>query len=364
MTISAYTGLPGHGKSYGVVENVISTALEKGRNVFTNIPMNTDVCQKRFRNEVKSFKIQDIIDNSNWWNDTFIAGSIIIIDELWRLWPAGLNAKNVRDSDKSFLAEHRHLVGICGNSTEVVFVTQDLSQIASFARSLVETTYRVTKLSRIGAEKRFRLDVYFGPITGATPPISKRDKQIHGKFKKSTYELYKSHTKSETGLAGNEERVDNRFNLLSGKLFYFIMAVIASLAYFAYAGSSEVSTYFGQSKAIDNKPINPSSITQKRTQIKEPVFRFLSDADQIFITFNNGTWPDIEYQYQVVFDDYSADFNYSDFQLLGYGLTPINKCMVKIKGPDFNGFAMCKRSGENDSWFEKAVSSGNSIALN
>lgn len=364
MTISAYTGLPGHGKSYGVVENVIAEALKKGRNVFTNIPMNRDVCLNRFNNEVNPFDIQDIIDNPNWWDDIFIAGSIIVLDELWRLWPSGLNAKNVRESDKSFLAEHRHLVGECGNSTEIVFVTQDLSQIASFARSLVETTYRVTKQSRLGADNRFRLDIYFGPVTGVSPPKSKRDKEIHGKFKKSTYELYKSHTKSETGLAGDESRIDNRFSLFSGKLFYIISVIIFSLAYFVYTGSAEVSAYFGRSKPVETKPIGSNTPTPKNIQVKEPVFRFLSDADQIFIIFNNGTWPDIEYQYRVVFDDYSSDFSYSDFQLLGYGLTPINKCMVKIKGPDFNGFAMCKRGDDKENWFEKAVSTEDSIALN
>ena len=111
MSISAYTGLPGHGKSYGVVDNVIRPALEKKRTVYTNIPMISDECLKRFKMTVVQFDTKDIIDNPNWWSDTFEAGSIIVIDECWRLWPSGLNASKARETDKSFLAEHRHLVG-------------------------------------------------------------------------------------------------------------------------------------------------------------------------------------------------------------------------------------------------------------
>jgi len=38
MAIDAYTGMPGHGKSYGVVEHVIIPSLKQGRHVVTNTP--------------------------------------------------------------------------------------------------------------------------------------------------------------------------------------------------------------------------------------------------------------------------------------------------------------------------------------
>ena len=43
--ITAYVGLPGSGKSYGVCEQVILPALAKGRPVFTNIPFDTNLCK-------------------------------------------------------------------------------------------------------------------------------------------------------------------------------------------------------------------------------------------------------------------------------------------------------------------------------
>ena len=47
MSITAYTGLPGSGKTYGVVQHVIVPALQAGRRVVTNIPMRADVVASR-----------------------------------------------------------------------------------------------------------------------------------------------------------------------------------------------------------------------------------------------------------------------------------------------------------------------------
>jgi zona occludens toxin len=363
MTIAAYTGLPGHGKSYGVVENVIKSALEKKREVFTNIPMNSDECLKRFGMTVTQFKTDDIIENPNWWSEVFNPGAVIVIDELWRLWPSGLNAKNVRDEDKAFLAEHRHLVGENGQSTEVIFVTQDLSQIANFARSLVETTFRVTKLSKVGMDNRFRVDVYFGPVTGASPPVSKRDREIHGKFKKETYALYKSHTKSVTGEAGNENRIDRRYNALGGfgiKLGAFVV-VIALVA--CYYGFKNLANYYGFSnpkpEQTAEKRNKQNHLQQIPPQPKKEIFQFLAKAEGFYINFNNGHFPNVDYRFKVVFDDMEATFTVADLARMEYSLAPINKCMVKVEGPDWKGFAMCQRNEIKKGWVESIVTESN-----
>lgn len=365
MTIAAYTGLPGHGKSYGVVENVIKPALKDKREVFTNIPMQSEECIKQFGMTVTPFRTEDIIENPNWWSEVFSPGAVIVIDELWRLWPSGLNAKNVRDQDKAFLAEHRHLVGENGCSTEIVFVTQDLSQVANFARSLVETTFRVTKLSKVGMNKRFRVDVYFGPVTGVSPPISKRDREIHGSFKKSTYSLYQSHTKSVTGEAGNEARIDNRFNALGGlKIKLGVAAFLGCLVVLYFSVGSLSAYYGGDVEDLDaNEQADPVSTHHKRPQEviattpRKPSVEFLARADSISISFNNGRYPRIEYQFQVEFDDMKAVLTSTELARLQYALTPINQCLVKIEGADWIGFAMCKPDERKQGWIEGMVTS-------
>ncbi|MBL4794775.1 MAG: hypothetical protein JKY24_04555 [Pseudomonadales bacterium] len=361
MTISAYTGLPGHGKSYGVVENVIKKALIDKREVFTNIPMNRDVCLSRFNMSVVQFDTQDIVDNPNWWSEVFIPGSIIVIDEIWRLWPSGLNAKNVRLEDKSFLAEHRHLVGTNGLSTEIVFVTQDLAQVANFARSLVETTFRVTKQSKLGLDNRYRVDVYYGPVTGPNPPISKRDRELHGKFKKDTYQLYISHTKSIDGASGDESRTDKRFNVLGGMSVKLGLIAVTLCFFLAYSGMQKLRSSYGNNDPAlkqTNTTVDVQSVVIKSEH--KPVFSFLSKADTIYISYNNGVFPRIEYKFKVIQDGTESDLTARQLAALDYVLIPINQCLVRITGPDFNGVTMCKSADENRGWVSKIVTGSSS----
>lgn len=376
MTISAYTGLPGHGKSYGVVENAIVPALQQKRKVVTNIPMNADVCIERFGMAPVQFDIQDVIDNPRWWADAELEGALVVLDEVWRLWPSGLKANAVRQQDKEFLAEHRHLVGEDGRATEIVLVTQDLSQVAQFARCLVENTFRVVKLTKVGLNTNFRVDVYFGPVTGHAPPISKRDREIHGRFKKEIYALYQSHTKSKTGGAGNEKRVDQRFNILKGGSVKVGIALFFLLSWAVYAGAKSLSASYGQSEttapepaklqqAGSGEPDDQPDILQQQASTGETVpaqakpkpkaFEFLSKAEIVLIVWNNGHFPNIEYRYKVVFKDHEATFSTAELATLDYELQPVNDCMVKIKGPDYEGFAMCPKTYEKPSWFKHAI---------
>lgn len=153
MSIVAYTGLPGAGKSYGVVENVILPSLRKGRTVYTNIPMNYDELQKdkTIKGNLVTFRNEDVTET---WLDELPAGIIFVLDEAWRVYPAGVRADKMPESYKSFLAEHRHKVDENGNSNEIIFVTQDLSQLASFVRKLIEETFIVKKMSAFGKRGR------------------------------------------------------------------------------------------------------------------------------------------------------------------------------------------------------------------
>ena len=216
MAIDAYTGLPRSGKSYSVVKNVILPSLREGRHVYTNIPL-TEKLKDEFPGQVHQL-------DAKWFSDpnlvdTFPNGAVVILDELWRRWPSGLKANNVNFKDKEFLAEHGHLVDENGNTTRVVLVSQDLSQIAAFARDLVSVTYRSTKLDAVGAESRFRVDIYQGAVTGQRPPKSQLLRSTYDKYESQFYDYYKSSTKSMTGEVGDESRADKRSNIWTSKAF-------------------------------------------------------------------------------------------------------------------------------------------------
>lgn len=214
MSIYAYTGLPGSGKSYNVVDKQILPALREGRTVVTNLPMNEAVVREAIPNaDLRRFDIEAVRQNPALLEEVVPSGAVWVADELWKLWPAGQKTDKIPDVWKSFLAEHRHKVGVDGRSTQIVLVTQDLSQIAKFARDLVEQTFHHTKLSFIGADKSFQVVVYQGAVTGAVPPESRKIVSSLGKYRKEVFPFYTSHTMSQTGSAGDESNVDQRGNV-------------------------------------------------------------------------------------------------------------------------------------------------------
>jgi len=48
MPLSLYYGNPKHGKTYGVVENVVIPALQEGRRIETNIPLQLDAIRETY----------------------------------------------------------------------------------------------------------------------------------------------------------------------------------------------------------------------------------------------------------------------------------------------------------------------------
>jgi zona occludens toxin len=359
MAISAYVGLQGHGKSYGVVEHVIIPALKAKRVVFTNIPMNQELLQEDFGLTVHYFTIDDIKNNENWFEDVFIAGAIWVCDELWRLWPQGLRSTSANEKHLAFIAEHRHMVGDDGMSSEIIYVTQDLGLCSSFCRTTVETTYRTEKLVKVGATKKFRIDVYFGCVTGQAPPKSKLDRQIYGRFKKDIYKYYKSHTKSVNGVVGDETKTDNRSNVLSGMTWKIAPVILIVIGYFAYSSFTDVAQAYGQVEKVEpevSPVVSPKTSVASVNDVsldKPPVVpSFLSKASAIIIETSTSTYNGAVFRFRIEVDSSYSIMTIPDLMSLDYEVRPINECLVKIKGFDFNGYAMCKNDNDK-SWAEE-----------
>ena len=207
MSIVAYTGLPGSGKSCGVVENVILPALGAGRHIITNIPLKIGRLTDDYpQGRITTFTNKQAEDDPEFFSlDGHPGGVIWVIDEAWRFWKSGMKSVNLPEVQKEFFTEHRHMVGEDGRTNEIVLVTQDLQQLCAFVRGLVEETYRAVKLTAIGQKNRYRVDVHQGAVTGQKP--GKPMRQLYGKYKPEIYQYYKSHTRNKTDFAaGMEER--------------------------------------------------------------------------------------------------------------------------------------------------------------
>lgn len=236
MSIIAFSGLPGSGKSYGVVENVILPALEAGRTVITNIPLRVGYLSEDYPDgKIVPFDLRAVENDDEFWNhERHKAGAIWVIDEAWRRWKSGQKSTAIPQHEKEFFTEHRHFVGDDGRTTEIVLVTQDLNQICAFVRDLVEETYRASKLTQFGQRNRYRVDVYAGAAKGQNP--GKPLRQLFGKYKPEIYRYYKSHTRNKTDFAsGMEEAADDRGNVLKSPMIRYGMPLaLVAMVYFAY----------------------------------------------------------------------------------------------------------------------------------
>jgi len=224
MAISGFTGLPGSGKSYGVVANVILPALRMGRHVVTNIPLVLEELYKQFPlARITQFQSQDVV-SPEWWIENVPPGAVAVIDECWKFWPAGKRQNDYKPVELSFFAEHRHRVDdATKKTTEIVLVTQDLSQISNCVRALVDSTSICVKMGHLGANRKYRVDIYSGAVTGAKGPKGRRINTMIGSYKKEIYCFYRSATQSES--VGDELKVDDRGTIWKHPVVRYVLPV-------------------------------------------------------------------------------------------------------------------------------------------
>lgn len=261
MAIDAYVGLPGHGKSYGVVEHVIIPSLKQGRHVVTNIPLNIDLLLSDFGGTVQQlpddwFELEDLSEYAT-------PGCVLILDELWRRWPSGMLTNQASIEDKSLLAEHRHRVDKQNRSMRIVLVTQDLAQIANWARMLVESTFRVSKKSK----KFYVVSIYNGAVTGVRPPKTALLRQTSGRFKKEVYEYYSSATQSETGAVGDESTADGRSSILRSWGLWSLIAIVLIGTPIAFSG---IKSFFSSPALEQKSSIQHSQVSSSVSKIPLP----------------------------------------------------------------------------------------------
>lgn len=215
MSILAYVGLPGSGKTYGVVQNQIVPALKEKRTVVTNVPLHMAKVLEQYPDaDIREFPTDAVAQQPELIDEYAPAGCVLIIDELWKLFPAGQKVNHVPAPFKRLLAEHRHMVDEQGRSTQIVFVTQDLAQIGAFARQLVEQTFLHTKLGHLGASGSYRVRIFHGQVTGQSPPKQSEINMFLGRYDAKVYGLYQSHTmRKGEGSGADEKSVDSRGNV-------------------------------------------------------------------------------------------------------------------------------------------------------
>lgn len=302
MSIYAYVGLPGSGKSYNVVENQILPALKQGRKVVTNIPLHEERIRETItEGEIVELPLAQIEQQPDLIEEYATPGCVLILDEVWRLFPGGQKVTHVPAAFKKLLAEHRHMVDAEGRSMQIVLVTQDLAQIGAFARQLVEETFLHKKLSALGMSGSFSCTIYRGPVTGQQPSQNLEIRTVHGRYSERVYRYYQSHTMSKSAKDGaNEKSVDNRGLIWKRPIFIVIvLGLLALFPLFAYI----IKPFFSPETKTSGPGATGASVATARAPIQSSFAQSPSGSHQSpvrtwrisgFIDTHDGSYALIE----------------------------------------------------------------------
>lgn len=287
MAISAYVGLPGHGKSYEVVKSVIIPAISSGRRVVSNIyGLNKTLIEEYCLSKNKKLSPENlgelvIVDNDSCLSPDFYpyknaidnhietfckAGDLIIIDEAWRFFP---KKEKINDNHFSFLSEHRHFTDKNGISCDFVILNQDLTNLQRELVERIETTYKMTKLVAAGLKHRYRVDVFSGNKCWKTTKTA----SYQEKYDKEIFPLYKSYETDN----GRELVTDKRQNALSKSSIKYIALIAIVIFGFSFY---KLFTFFNpvqeqkeqQTETITNtKEVDESLNTTIPVQVVKPL---------------------------------------------------------------------------------------------
>lgn len=243
MSIKAYVGRMGSGKSYEVVSHVILSALRSGRRVLSNIAglnyqamVDYLVSEGVDKSEIGELVIVDHaqVMQANFWRTdkdaqqgidaTIQPGDLVALDEVWRFWSGfgtkGDDGQKRPDRVMNFFRMHRHFPHPkTGVTCDVALITQDIMDLSRQIRAVVEETFRMEKLTALGSTKRYRVDIFQGGKVTRSPM-----RQLQRSYDPRFFPMYSSHSQAGEGDAkAREENIDKRGNILQGALFKFVI---------------------------------------------------------------------------------------------------------------------------------------------
>lgn len=233
MPINAYTGLMGSGKSFECVVSVIVPAVAKGRRVVTNVDGIDSDAIRAYINEKQGIaleKLGEVVHCQN--EDVFKAdflphgqpvdtlcqpGDLICIDEAWRFW--GSDSK-IGTEHRIFFREHRHYAHAeTGVTCDLVLMVQDISDLHRILKTVVELSFRTTKIKSLGLNKIYRVEMWEGWKQTAKARVDVMNK----KYDPEIFPLYSSYS----GGHGKEVQVDDRQNILKNpKVWFFLFMIV------------------------------------------------------------------------------------------------------------------------------------------
>lgn len=230
MSSSLYLGVPGAGKSFGIVRYVIVPALERGQRVITNIPLvEPALCDHLGKNLDGLIKLvsADDIRSPNFWftaegiGDTITrGGDCVVIDECHEFYGPDQKIKSDHEVFRAIRLQRKYTGGSGNFSTDIVFATQDYSDVCKSLRNVCGSMYYMQKLLVVGKPDTYRVDVYAD--CRKTPERGRPVNAMFGNYDPQFFPLYNSYSAGVGAFSSNAPGVevitDDRLNVWNSKI--------------------------------------------------------------------------------------------------------------------------------------------------
>jgi zona occludens toxin len=398
--INGLSGRPGSGKSYEAVVTHILPALQQGRKVVSNIPLNVDwfasvlgepvrdlieIVDGGFHNygALRYFSnAADFLKYQDWRNDKN-QGVYFVVDECHLSMPK-LTAANGTDRIKQqtelkeYLSMHRHY------GHDLLLLTQNFRKVDPDIRDMVGTCYFTTKLSFLGQDNKYVCKVADG-VTRNIVATHQRE------YQKKYFGAYKSHTKSE-GAVQEAKTADvkpwwqHKF-MIWGVVFLIAFVFLAtktvndlqegaakrqaSIEKGKQAFNEKpvqqpiqtqqpVNTVQTQQPATQQSPQQPS--TQKPVEEEKPRKKHPYDGLQLHLIgssedfdkrgrFQKIIWIAVSRNGQML-----KEITHADLALAGYQFTVLNDCMIDLSYEDkYQDYLFCDSPTQQVEFGESAT---------
>ncbi|MFW7526640.1 zonular occludens toxin domain-containing protein [Vibrio ostreicida] len=350
--IYGLVGRPRSGKSFEAVRYHIIPAVQEGRKVITNIPLNIDKFRALFGDNADLIDVvQGQFDQfgsrqrpfskvehyqCEWRNENNL-GPLYVIDEAHLSLP-----RQVPTDVTEFYSMHGHY-GI-----DIILLTQNLRKINIDIRDMIEMTYNTVKNTHLGTDKTYTKRNYIGAIL--KNPVSNEER----KYDKNYFGFYKSHTASKSAVAEAEAK-DNK-SVYDTWYYKFGRALVVIGIFATFYAFYDL--FFG-SNPVSEVDHAKSEQVQKSKQIQSQKqgfgvlesFQFYVSGWSKQISSDGGELdPDLSFfivYLDVYLDDvYQFTLQHSDLIELGYDFNQMSECVFKLNYFDITRLVTCKHREE------------------
>jgi zona occludens toxin len=242
MAVTAYAGVPGSGKSYAMLAEVIVPAIRAGRRVLTNVAGTNpdaiiDYCAKKWPDEVGHFGSVVLFEGEKTTEPGFFPskddpecesvlqpGDLFVFDEVRMYWP---RRGRFPQEIMAFLRYHRHFVDPDTNqSTDCVLASQLITDYHADYRGIIERNYKFKKLKTLGRPTNYVWSMWEGSDQRKGEAVANGG----GTYRKEIYALYSSYIAGQ----GKETATDRRENVLADKKLWAIVGGVALMAIISF----------------------------------------------------------------------------------------------------------------------------------